>query len=126
MESTLSSDKQLLESPVPETMPRFSTTGNTAQVSTTDGHYSSIPSTDIDDLREESIVNKKFTGTGKTSTAEESVEEVSSAIANACMLHGILTSLYVRVILCKAEPLKSEHGIYCTNSLLVIPEYKSS
>ena len=78
-------DKCLLESPPPETVPQFPTAVHTAQVSTTDGHYSSIsePSIDIYDSREES---KKFTGTGKASTTEESVEEVSRAIANACTL----------------------------------------
>ncbi len=61
-----------LESPPPETVPRSPTTGHTAQLSTIDGHYSSI--------------SEPSTGTVK---AEGSVEEVSSAIANACTLHGI-------------------------------------
>ncbi len=61
---------------LPETVPRFPTTGNTAQVSTTDRHYYS------------SITEP---GTGKASTAGRSVEEVSSAITNACTL---LTSSY--------------------------------
>ncbi len=57
-----------LESPPPETMPRSPTTAHTAQVSI-DGHHSSI--------------SEPSTGTVK---AEGSVEEASSAIANACML----------------------------------------
>ena len=59
-----------LESPPPETVPRSPTTGHTAQVSTIDGQYSSI--------------SEPSTGTVK---AEGSVEDVSSALANACMLH---------------------------------------
>ncbi|XP_064389990.1 uncharacterized protein LOC135337903 isoform X2 [Halichondria panicea] len=72
----------------PETVPQFPTTGPTAQVSATDGHYSSIsePSIAIDDSREESTANKTSTGTGTASTAGTSVEEVSSAIANAWSL----------------------------------------
>ncbi len=58
------------ESLPPETMSRSPTTSHTAQVSTIDGQYSSI--------------SEPSTGTVK---AEGSVEEVSSAIANACMLH---------------------------------------
>ena len=81
----------------PETVPRFPTTGPTAQVSATDGHYSSIsePSIAIDDSREESTANKTSTGTGTASTAGTSVEEVSSAIANACTL---LTSWYTQFL----------------------------
>ena len=85
-------DQCPLESPPPEIVPRFPTTVHTAQVSTTDEHHSSIsePSTDIDDSREESIANETSTGTGKASTAGTSVEEVSSAIANACTLHELI------------------------------------
>ena len=74
---------------LPETVPRFPTTDPTAQVSTTDGHYSSIsePPTDIKESREESIANETSTGRGTASTAGRSVEEVSSAIANACTLY---------------------------------------
>ncbi len=76
-ESTLSSTtKEVIasrnntsESLPPETMSRSPTTAHTAQVSI-DGHYSSI--------------SEPSTGTVK---AEGSVEEVSSAIANACMLN---------------------------------------
>ncbi len=60
----------------PETMPRFPTTAHTAQVSI-DGHYSSI--------------SEPSTGTVK---AEGSVEEASSAIANACMLHECMRSVF--------------------------------
>ena len=76
----------------PETVPRFPTTDPTAQVSITDGHHSSIlePSIAINDSKGESIANETSTGTGKASTAGKSVEEVSSAIANACTLHELI------------------------------------
>ncbi len=69
-ESTLSTDEANSTELPPETVP---TAGQ--------------PSTDINDSREESTANETPTGTGKASTAGKSVEEVSSAIANACTLH---------------------------------------
>ncbi len=71
-----------------EQFPRYYRTSRTSQVSSTDGHHASIsaPSTGIDASREESTTNKTYTGRGNASTVEGSVEEVSSAIANACML----------------------------------------
>ncbi len=77
----IASCNNTLESPQPKTMPRYYTTSQAS----IDGLYSSItePSTGIDDSREESTTNKTSTGTVK---AEGSVEEASSAIANACTL----------------------------------------
>ncbi len=91
-ESTPSTNEVNSSELPPETVPRFPTTGRTPQVSTTDGHHSSIsePYTAINDLREESTANKTSTGTGTASTAGTSVEEVSSAIANACTLHELI------------------------------------
>ncbi len=60
-----------------ETVPRSPTTAHTAQVSTVDGHYSSI--------------SEPSTGTVK---AEGRVEEASSAIANACMLYECMRSVF--------------------------------
>ncbi|XP_064389993.1 uncharacterized protein LOC135337904 [Halichondria panicea] len=81
-------DQCPLESPPPEIVPRFPTVVHTAQVSTTDGQHSSIsePPTDIKESKEESTANETSTGTGTASTAGTSVEEVSSAIANAWSL----------------------------------------
>ena len=96
-ESTLSTNEVNSTELPPETVPQFPTTGNTAQVSTTDGHHSSIsePPIAIDDSREESTANKTSTGTGTASTAGTSVEEVSSAIANACTLSKCIFYWYV-------------------------------
>ncbi len=82
-ESTMSSTINKVNSIVP----RFPTTSRTS--STIDGHHSSItePSTGIDDAREESATNETSTGSGRAFTTGESVEEVSSAIANACTLY---------------------------------------
>ena len=91
-ESTPSTNEVNSSELPPETVPRFPTTDLTAQVSITDGHHSSIlePSIAINDSRGESIANESSTGTGKASTAGKSVEEVSSAIANACTLHELI------------------------------------
>ncbi len=66
-----------------------STAGRASQVSFTNGHYSSIsePSTNGE---KEFIANETFNVPGKASTNEGSIEEVSSAIANACTLHELI------------------------------------
>ncbi len=73
------------------------TTGRTSQVSLTDRHHSFKQSTDIDE--EESTANKTLNVTGKAS--EGSVEEVSSAIANACTLHELI------IIMCACKITKT-------------------
>ena len=82
-----------LSTPFDET----STTGRTSQVSLTDRHHSYKPLTDIDE--EESTANETLNVTGKAS--EGSVEEVSSAIANACTLHELI------IIMCACKITKT-------------------